>query len=161
LGYSVALNSGGGQGQSFGSSTINVEKIYAIIFYLIEDIEEAINEYLSSLISNDNFNPKIRFSRQTILDKDSTFAQAESLYLKGRGSLKDYVEASGRDFDHWYAQVKYENDVLKLDETLPVHQTSYTMTDSGSGGRPQSKAGNDNSAKSQGNNSNSSPSPSD
>jgi hypothetical protein len=162
LGYSQSLNSGGGNGQSFGSSTINVEKIYSIIFFLIEDIEEALNEYFNILVPSGNFNPRIRFSRATILDKDTAFTQAESLYLKGRGSLKDYVEASGRDFDHWLAQVKYENEVLKLDEILPIHITSYTQSGDNAGGRPEDKnSKNDATMKSKGNNSNSNPSPSD
>jgi hypothetical protein len=158
LGYSVSLNSGGGNGQSFGSATINVEKIYAIIFYLLEDIENAINEYLDILVPSGNFNPQIKFSRATILDKETGFNQAESLYLKGRGSLKHYVESAGYDFDHWLAQVKYENDILKLDETLPIHGTSYTQSGDGKGGRPQDKnSKNDSTNKSKGNNGNSNP----
>jgi hypothetical protein len=162
LGYSQSLNSGGGNGQSFGSSTINVEKIYSIIFYLVKDVEEALNEYMSFLVPSGNFNPKIKFSRATILDKETGFKQAESLYLKGRGSLKHYVESAGYDFDHWLAQVKYENEVLKLDEILPIHITSYTQSGDNSGGRPSnSNPTNDNTAKSQGNGSNDNPSPSD
>lgn len=160
LGISTAINSGGGNGQSFGSASVNVEKIFSIIFYIIEDIEEAIDEFMSILIPNSNLNPKIRFTRTTILDKDTAFAQAESLYLKGRGSLKDYVESSGRDFDHWLAQVKYENEVLKIND-LPIHLTSYTATDDGTGGRPESKTPSDSNDKSKGNGGNSVPSPSD
>jgi hypothetical protein len=161
LGFSSTLNMGGGNGQSFGSGTINVEKIYSIVFYIIEDIESALNEYFSMIVPSGNFNPKIRFSRATILDKDTAFSQAESLYLKGRGSLKDYVEASGRDFDHWLAQVKFENEVLRLDDILPVHNTSFTQSGDNQGGRPQSKSKNDNTNKSKGNNGNAVPSPSD
>ncbi|TVY09961.1 hypothetical protein [Paenibacillus cremeus] len=159
LGFSSTLNMGGGTGQSFGSGTINVEKVYSIVFYIIEDIESALNEFLGIIVPSGNFNPKIRFSRATILDKDSAFTQAESLYLKGRGSLKDYVEASGRDFDHWLAQVRYENEVLKLDETLPIHVTSFTQSgDGNSSGRPSVKnPTNDNTAKSKGNNGNAKP----
>lgn len=158
LGYSMALNSGGGNGQSFGSSTINVEKIYAIIFYIIEDIEEAVNEFMDYIVPNGNFNPKIRFSRATILDKDTAFSQAESLYLKGRGSLRHFVEAAGYDWDHWLAQTRFENEVLKLDEILPVHNTSFTQSDKDSkGGAPKGDGKNDNTDKSKGNDSNNNP----
>lgn len=161
LGFSMSLNMGGGNGQSFGSSTINVEKIFSIIFFLLEDIEEAINEYLESITGN-NITAKIWLGRQTILDKDTAFKQAESLYLKGKGSLKDWVESSGRSFDHWLQQVIYENEVLKLDERLKVHQTSFTSTgDDNQGGRPESKSGNENTDKSKGNGGNDTPSPSD
>lgn len=154
LGFSQSLNYGGGNGQSFGSSSINVEKIFAIVFYLIEDIEEAINEFLNMLVPSGNFNPKIWISRQTILDKETTFKNAESLYLKGRGSLKHYVEAAGYDFDQWYAQVKYENEVLKIDD-LPIHLTSYTANGDNKAGAPS------NGKPTDGNNSNANPSPSD
>ena len=88
----MSLNMGGANGQSFGSSSINVEKIYSIIFYMLEDIEEALNYYMENIVTNASLNPSIRFSRSTILDKETGFKQAEALYLKGRGSLKDYVE---------------------------------------------------------------------
>jgi hypothetical protein len=161
LGYSMSLNMGGGSGQSFGSSTINVEKIFSIIFYLLEDIEEAIDEYTEQ-IANVNVSSSIKFSRTTILDKDTAFKQAESLYLKGRGSLKDFVEASNRDFDHWLSQVRYENEVLKLDEILPVHSTSFTQSDNGTNnGRPTDpSSGNENTDASKGNGGNNTPSPS-
>lgn len=161
LGYSQSLNFGGGNGQSFGSSTINVEKIYSIVFYLIKDMEDGLDEYMTHIVPSGNFNPRIKFSRATILDKDTGFKQAESLYLKGRGSLKHFVESAGYDFEHWLAQVKYENEVLKLDD-LPVHQTSFTQSGDSNTGRPSANnPTNDNTAKSQGNNSNANPSPSD
>ncbi|WP_340032504.1 hypothetical protein NSQ20_11605 [Paenibacillus sp. FSL K6-1122] len=160
LGYSMSLNMGGANGQSFGSSSINVEKIYSTIFYMLEDIEEALNFYMEQIATNDNLNPSIRFSRATILDKETGFKQAESLYLKGRGSLKDYVESAGYNFDHWLAQVRYENEVLKLDE-LPVHATSFTQSgDGSSSGRKSENKSTDESDKNNNSNANESPFPS-
>lgn len=162
LGYSPSINMGGGNGQSFGSSSINIEKIYSVLFYVIEDIEEAINEYLEYIVPSGNFNPRIWISRATIMDKETGFKQAESLYLKGRGSLKHYVESAGYNFDHWLAQVRYENESLNLDEILPIHGTSYTQSGNENSGRPKShNSKNESTQQSQTNNSNSIPSPSD
>ncbi|WP_431785796.1 hypothetical protein [Paenibacillus lactis] len=159
LGYSMSLNMGGANGQSFGSSSINVEKIYSIIFFMLEDIEEALNFYMEQLVTNDYLNPTIRFSRTTILDKEIAFKQAEALYLKGRGSLKDYVEAAGKDFDHWLTQVKYENEVLDLD-SLPVHSTSFTQSNKQPGRESENKI-TDSSDKNNNSNANNSPFPGD
>lgn len=162
LGYSSSINMGGGNGQSFGSSSINIEKIYSTLFYIISDVEDAINEYLEYLVPSGNFNPQIWISRETLLDKKTGFEQAKSLYLEGRGSLKYFVEAAGYNFDHYLAQVRYENEVLRLDETLPVHQTSYTQSGDGQAGAPENTdSKNENTDKSRGNNSNATPSPSD
>ncbi|MCI1763646.1 hypothetical protein [Heyndrickxia oleronia] len=161
LGYSQSLSAGGGVHQTYGSATINAEKVSAFIFNIVEQIEDALNEYIGYIVSNSQFNPKIRFGRVTYLNQDKEFERAEALYLKGRGSLKDYVEASGRDFDHWYSQVRYENEVLKLDEILPVHNTSFTSSGDSSGGRPQSDGKNDNTDKSNTSGGNNNPSPSD
>lgn len=161
LGYSAALNSGGGNGQSFGSSTINVEKIFSIIFYLIEQIETALNEYFENIVTNSAFEPRIRFSRNTILDKELQFKMAESLFTKARGSYKHLAEAAGYDFDHWLAQVEYEANTLRIDERIPVHSTSYTVS-GGESGRPSNpSSGNENTDKSRGNNGNATPSPGD
>jgi hypothetical protein len=157
LGFSPSLNMGGGNGQSFGSSTINIEKIYSILFYIIEDIEEAINEYLGQIVPSGNFNPRIWISRATILDKETGFKQAQDLYLKGRGSLRYFVESAGYSFDHWLAQVRYENEVLKLDEILPIHGTSFTQTGDNNTGRPESDNPTDNTIKSKGNAGNNNP----
>lgn len=161
LGYSQSLSAGGGVHQTFGSATINAEKVSAFIFNIVEQIEDALNEYISNIVQNSQFNPKIRFDRITYLNQDKEFERAESLYLKGKGSLKDYVESSGRSFDHWLAQVRYENEVLKLDEILPVHITSFTATGKNKGGRPESDGTNDNTDKSKTSGGNSIPSPSD
>lgn len=127
---------------------------------MLEDIEEALNFYMEQIATNDNLNPSIRFSRATILDKETGFKQAESLYLKGRGSLKDYVESAGYNFDHWLAQVRYENEVLKLDE-LPVHATSFTQSgDGSSSGRKSENKSTDESDKNNNSNANESPFPS-
>lgn len=158
LGYSMSLNMGGANGQSFGSSSINVEKIYSIIFYMLEDIEEALNYYMENIVTNASLNPTIRFSRSTILDKETGFKQAEALYLKGRGSLKDYVEAAGKDFDHWLAQVKYENEVLDLD-SLPVHSTSFTQSNKDPGREKENKR-TDSTDQNNSNNANDAPFPS-
>ncbi|MGG3892026.1 hypothetical protein [Metabacillus fastidiosus] len=160
LGYSSSINMGGGNGQSFGSSSINIEKIYSILYYIIEDIEEAVNEYLDYLVPSGNFNPRIWISRETILDKKTKFDHAKSLYLEGRGSLRHFVEAAGYSWDHYLSQVKYENEILKLDEILPVHQTSYTQSGKDSG-RPEGDNTNENTEQSKGNNGNDTPSPSD
>lgn len=162
LGYSQSLSAGGGVHQTYGSATINAEKVSAFIFNIVEQIEDALNEYIGYIAANTQFNPKIRFDRITYLNQDKEFERAESLYLKGRGSLKDYVESSGRNFNHWLAQVRFENEILKLDEILPVHQTSHTVSkDDNKGGAPQSDSKNDNTDKSRSNDGNSTPSPSD
>mgnify|MGYP007135336431 CR=1 FL=1 len=162
LGYSQSLGSGGGTGQSYGSATINSEKVSSFIFAIIEQVEDGLNEYMSYLVPSGTFNPKIRFSRVTYLNQDKEFERAEALYLKGRGSLKDYVEASGRDFDYFISQARYENEVLKLDEILPVHNTSFTSSGDNQGGRPKDpNSKNDNTDKSKGNGGNMIPSPSD
>ncbi len=163
LGYSQSLNSGGGNGQSFGSSTINVEKIYSLIFYIVGQIEKAINDYMKNLVSSNKFNPKIRFSRTTILDKDKSFNQAKDLFTLGRGNWKDFVEAAGLSFEHWLAQSQYERDILKLDELLTVHETSFTSNGEGGNGRPNDSGagkGNDSTSKSKGNGGNGNPKPS-
>jgi len=161
LGYSMSLNMGGGNGQSYGSSTINVEKIYSIIFSVLEDIEDALNEYLD-LITGEIVKARIWLGRSTILDRETSFKQAESLYTKGRGSLKHMVEAAGYSFDHWLQQVIFENEVLRLNERLPVHQTSYTASGNDKGGRPEDKnSKNDNTDFSRGSGGNNTPSPSD
>lgn len=161
LGYSQSLSAGGGVHQTYGSATINAEKVSAFIFNIIEQVEDALNEYIGYIASNSQFNPKIRFDRITYLNQDKEFSRAEALYLKGRGSLKDYVESSGRSFDHWLSQVRYENEVLRLDEILPVHNTSFTSSGDNQGGRPTGDGKNDNTDKSRTNNGNSNPSPSD
>ncbi len=159
LGYSPSLNYGGGDGQSFGSGTINVEKIYAILFCLIEDIEEAINDYLNQIVPTYNFNPRIWISRQTILDRKTNFEQAKSLYLEGRGSWKYFVESAGYNADHYLSQCQYENDILKLDEILPVHPTSATRSADDAAGNPgkDMKDKKDSSIKSDGNKGNAVP----
>lgn len=159
LGYSMSLNMGGANGQSFGSSSINVEKIYSIIFYMLEDIEEALTFYMEQIVTNQSIRPSIRFGRSTILDKETGFKQAEALYLKGRGSLKNYVEAAGYDFEHWLAQVTYENEVLKLDE-LPVHATSFTQSGNNPSGRSTENKPTEATDKNNNSNANDSPFPS-
>lgn len=163
LGYSQSLSAGGGVHQTYGSATINVEKVSSFIFNIVEQVEDALNDFISLLVSNSQFNPKIRFDRITYLNQEQEFKRAGELYLKGRGSLKDYVESSGRSFDHWLAQVRYENEVLNLDEILPVHTTSFTATskDNDKGGRPTSDGKNDNTDQSKSNGGNDVPSPSD
>lgn len=161
LGYSQSLSAGGGVHQTYGSATLNAEKVSSFIFNMIEQVEDAINDYIGQLVSNSQFNPKIRFDRITYLNQDTEFNRAEALYLKGKGSLKDYVESSGRSFDHWLAQVRYENEKLKLDEILPVHNTSFTSTGDNKGGRPPSDGKNENTDQSQSNAGNDIPSPSD
>lgn len=137
LGYSSSLNSGGGVGsQSFGNGMINVEKFYAIIFFIIDQIEDAINEYLNIIVPISTFNPKLWVSRMTILDKDKQFNKAKDLYLQGRGSLKYFIESAGYNFDHYLSQTIYENEILDLDNRLPVHSTSFTQS-----GKSDKKAG--------------------
>ncbi|MGG0308438.1 hypothetical protein ABEY43_06510 [Priestia megaterium] len=160
LGYSPSINMGGGNGQSFGSGSINIEKIYSILYYIIEDIEEGLNEYLEYIVPSGNFNPQVWISRETILDKKTGFDHAKSLYLEGRGSLKHFVESAGYNWDHYLAQVKYENEILKLDTVLKVHPTSYTMTDNVDV-KPESDNKNPSTEKAKGNNSNATPAPSD
>lgn len=156
LGYSPALSIGGGEGASFGAGTINTEKIFSIIHFLLEDIEDAITDYLNQIVPSNNFNPSIRFSRSTLIDKEIQVKHNKELYLEGRGSLRFWVESVGHNFDHWLSQVKYENEVLKLDEVLVVHPTSYTKSaEDDPGGRPTDPKTKD------GNGSNNIPSPSD
>lgn len=161
LGYSQSLSAGGGTHQTYGSATINAEKVSAFIFNIVEQVEDALNEYIGDLVSNSQFNPKIRFDRITYLNQDKEFTRAEALYLKGRGSLKDYVESSGRSFDHWLSQVRFENEVLNLDVILPVHNTSFTSNGDNQSGRPQGDGKNENTDKSKTNGGNNNPSPSD
>jgi len=159
LGYSPSLNFGGGDGQSFGSGTINVEKIYAILFCLIEDIEDGVNDYLNQIVPTSNFNPRIWISRQTILDRKTSFDQAKSLYTDGRGSWKYFIESAGYNWEHYLSQCQYENDVLKLDEILPVHPTSATRSADDNVGNPgkDMKDKKDSSIKSDGNKGNAVP----
>lgn len=162
LGYSQSLSSGGGSGSSFGSSTINVEKIYSIIHFIIDQIEDGLNEYIENIVTTPELNPKLWISRTTILDKNKQFEQAEALYLKGRGSWKHYVESAGYSADHYLAQSLHEVNDLKLDEVLPTHQTSFTQSGDNKGaGRPESDSSNDNTDRSKGNGANDNPSPSD
>jgi hypothetical protein len=166
LGYSPALSIGGGEGASFGAGTINTEKIISIIGYILEQVEDALNDFMNQIVPSGNFNPSIRFNRSTIIDKDLHVKYAKELYLEGRGSLKFWVESAGYNFEHYLAQVDYENQILKLDdlEKYPVHPTSYTKSaNDDTGGNPGNTKGKDGegTSKNKGNGGNNIPSPSD
>lgn len=178
MGVSSSVISGNGQSSNFSSSSINLEKIMKDIFAMLDQIENGLNKYLNQIVSTKNVTPKIKFTRDTIMDKKTSAEMAKNLYLQGRGSLKSWVIACGYDFDAYINQVQYENKVLDLDnlEKFPVHPTSFTLRDTAQGQDGLNKDGNPNSggaptndntnqsdgnAKATANDSNNTPSPSD
>ena len=118
----------------------------------------AISSYSSALLCHPPTTWRWRYDRPAL-----KLPQTERFYLQPHLNPHTRSESAGYDWENYLSQCRYENEVLKLDEVLPVHKTSFTSSDNDGAGNPGKdlKDKKDSSVKSDGNKGNDSPSPSD
>ena len=136
MGFAGALLSGAGENASYSSMEMNARLISSQIFQLVEMIAEELNKCLNANLIRSAANAvEVYYLPITYINRKEMADMARQLYLEGRGSLFYWAAATGLKPDAFMAMVMEEKD-LKLDEILPIHQTSYTQSGNNEGGRP-------------------------
>lgn len=138
MGFAGALLSGAGENASYSSMEMNARLISSQVFQVIEMIVEELNKCLNAnLIRSVSDSVEICYLPITYINRTEMSKMAREMYLEGRGSLLFWAATMGLKPEAFLSLAMEEKD-LDLDNLLPVHPTSYTQTDNGSGesGRP-------------------------
>lgn len=138
MGFAGALLSGAGENASYSSMEMNARLISSQVFQIIEMISEEFNKCLNAnLIRSASNSVEVYYLPITYINRKEMSEMAKDMYLQGHGSLLYWAATAGLKPDAFMALVLDEK-ANKLDEILPVHQTSFTKSKDDSGaGRPQ------------------------
>lgn len=161
LGVSAQLIFGGGTSGNYSAAEMNSQKFFSTMFDTLRKFERLINGYINNLLPKD-VHCQFKFFKTTIFDRQKTVDQYKDLYLQ-TGVTKYYFEAiTGLPYEDVLRQVKYEKEVLKVQDYVYPPQNAYTRSDNSGAGRPQEdNPTNENTIKSKGSGGNNNPSPSD
>ena len=160
MGIAGALLNGVGSG-SYSAQQQNLELITAQIFQWVDQISAELNKCISLNVIKDNNNwVEFKYLPITHVNKKNMVGYAKDLYLQGKGSLSLWASACGISPDVFFAMLDQELEA-GVETRYPVHQTSYTLSNRGEAGRPQTDDPKDSTVASRSNNGNSLPTPSD
>lgn len=159
LGISRALVMG--EGGNYSSAQVNSEKFFSAIFALVEQFEEVINSFISSLLPK-NINCKIKFDKSTVLDKQTEIKNKFDVYMQTSNITPWLESVMNMPIEDIVEQRKYEIE-NKLDSIFFPAQSAHTTsgTDAGRPKKENDEIDNDNTAKTRDNDGNDNPSPSD
>ena len=150
-----------GEGGNYASARVNSEKLFSLVFSLVEQFEGVINDFLSILLP-DNVICEIKFDKSTVLDKENEIAKKYNIYLQTSYATPWLEAALDMPIEDIIKQREYEIKNLKLEEIFYPAQNAHT-TSGKEVGRPKkddSDIDNDNTADSRTDDGNNTPSPS-
>lgn len=162
MGFAGALLSGAGENASYSSMEMNARLISSQVFQIIEMISEELNKCLNAnLIRSTSNSVEVYYLPITYINRKEIAEMAKNMYLQGHGSLFYWAAATGLKPDAFMA-LAMEEKAMKLDEILPVHQTSFTQSskDSAAGRPPVDNPTNQSTVQTRARNSNKQPKPS-
>lgn len=159
LGISRALIFG--EGGNYSSAQVNSEKLFSMIFSLVEQFESVVNNFIETILPK-GVVCEIKFDKSTVLDKQTEIKNKYQQYLQ-TSIITPYLEAvMDMPIKDIVELRKYEME-LGLENLFFPAQNAHT-TSGNTQGRPSKgneEIDNDNTAKTKGNGGNNNPSPSD
>lgn len=160
MGIAASLLNGSASG-NYSAQENNLELITAQLFQWIEQISSELNKCIMANIIKDKANwVECKYLPITHVNKTKMVNYAKELYLQGKGSLSLWASACGIEPDVFFSLLDQELEE-GIEDKYPVHRTSYTLSDSGSSGRPVTDDPSANTMRSRATNGNALPSPSD
>ena len=146
---------------TYSGNVNNLEMITAQMYTWVCDWKDELVYVINKNIIKDKNNyVDIYYFPTSFVNRKTFFEMMKGLYTDAAGSLTFLIAASGVDPDIYMSVMDDEIDDKIFDKYVP-HQTSYTLSNSDSGGRPNTDNPSDNTVKSNNQNGNSLPSPSD
>lgn len=150
-----------GEGGNYSSAQVNSEKLFSIIFSLVEQFEGVINNFIKTILPEDVV-CEINFDKSTVLDKQTEINNYRELYMQTSYATPYFESVLNMSMEDILEQRKHE-EKMGLGNYFYPAQNAYTSSGDNSG-RPRkqdSEIDNDSTVKTRSNDGNSNPSPSD
>lgn len=136
VGIASSLLNGSGSG-NYSSQQNNLELINAQIYSWIQELQSELNYVINENIIKDRRNKiEVYYLPTSLVNRKTFFEMAKSLYLEAGGSYTLLIAAMGMSPDVYFNILDDEVENKIFDKYLP-HKTSYTMSKSEEGGRPE------------------------
>lgn len=147
---------------TFAGGQQNLEMITSQIYtWICEWKNELVHVINKNIIKDAKSKIDIYYFPTSFVNRKQFFDMMKDLYTSASGSLTFLIASSGIDPEVYLSTLDYEIDEGYFEKYLP-HQTSFTYSDKGDGGRPtENNPTNKNTIASKTNNGNNIPSPSD
>lgn len=136
VGIASSLLNGSGSG-NYSSQQNNLELINAQIYSWIQELQSELNYVINENVIKDRRNKvEVYYLPTSLVNRQSFFEMAKSLYLEAGGSYTLLIAAMGMSPDVYFNILDEEVENKIFDKYLP-HKTSYTMSKSEEGGSPE------------------------
>lgn len=146
---------------TYSGNVNNLEMITAQMYTWVCDWKDELVYVINKNIIKDKNNyVDIYYFPTSFVNRKAFYEMMKGLYTDAAGSLTFLIASSGVDPDIYMSVMDDEIDDGIFEKYVP-HQTSYTLSNNGSSGRPNTDNPSDNTVKSNNQNGNSLPSPSD
>ena len=146
---------------TYSGNVNNLEMITAQLYTWVTEWKDELVYVINKNIIKDKNNPiDVYYFPTSFVNRKEFYEMMKGLYTDAAGSLTFLIAASGVDPDIYMSVMDDELDEGIFDKYLP-HQTSYTLSNNDSGGRPTSDNPSENTVRSNNQNGNATPSPTD
>ena len=159
IGVSASALDGSSTG-NYSTANLNLELVAANVYTWIEEITEELNKCINRCVIKDKA-CRVEFYVLpiTMVNRDKMVGYMNNLYAQGKGSLTAWIASTGFNPDNYIALMDYELEE-DFENRYPVHRTSYTVSGSTEGGRPESESDDPASVQQKTNGANGAPKPS-